>query len=77
MGWKNGISISVILLLILISPCQADMNLSSFFDFYEDTNIEMLTSANDIKYVEKNWNPDKDWEKNGYTKAWIDIVGYR
>lgn len=76
MGGKNSISIGLTLLFIFISPCQADMNLSSFFDFYEDTNVEMVTSADDIKYVKTNWNPDKDWEKNGYTKAWIDIVGY-
>jgi len=76
MGWKNCCCISVIVLLCILPASQADNSSSSIFNFIVDNCPMSVTNVDEIKYNQKEWNPDKDWQKKGYTKAWVDIVGY-
>ena len=66
--------------MILAPHCQAEnntsMNQSEFYDYLvSNSNVE-VTRKNDIVYNQNKWNPTKNWQQKGNTKAWMDIVGY-
>lgn len=85
MGWKNRFCISIIILFVILFHCQAEnnssinqsLNKSEFYDYLIDNSNVKVTGNNDIRYNKNEWNPTKNWQKKGSTKAWIDIVGYK
>lgn len=64
----------VIVLMLLIGVCQADVNLTEFIEFIGEP--ELISNAGEIDYNKNQWKPNENWERNGYIKAWIDIPGY-
>ncbi len=52
------------------------MNKSIFYNYLIDYSDVTVTTDSDIEYNKNEWNPDKNWQQTGSTKAWIDVVGY-
>ena len=74
MGWKQGVCIGIIILILFVLPCQASMTSDIFFKFLN--NSKTVTSANDIVSVESAYILNNTVQSHKHIRGIVDIVGF-
>ena len=74
MGWKSGICVGIIIVILFIMPCQAGMSSDIFYKFLNGSKT--VTSANDIVYVESEYILNNTVQSHKHIRGIVDIVGF-
>lgn len=74
MGWKSGVCICIIILILFVMPCQADMSSDIFYKFLNGSKT--VTNANDIVYVESEYILNNTVQSHKHIRGVVDIVGF-
>ena len=74
MGWKSGVCVSIIIIILFIMPCQAGMSSDIFYKFLNGSKT--VTSANDIVYVEFGYTLNSTVQSHKHIRGIVDIVGF-
>ena len=74
MGWKSGVCVGLIIVLLFIMPCQAGMSSDIFYRFLNSSKT--VTSANDIVYVESGYTLNSTVQSHKHIRGIVDIVGF-
>jgi len=74
MGWKQGVCVGLIIVLLFIMPCQAGMSADIFYKFLNGSKT--ITSANDIVYVESGYTLNSTVQSHKHLGGIVDIVGF-